>query len=253
MVKCECFCVCCDTQTFMLPDSAAVQELICPWCGRHLLPRQLQPFGEGEWLACNDPTVLVSCVGRGAAERMQRLFACACCRRYWHMFPDRRSRAAVEAAERFADGLATGRELARACDGAAAVAGATGTLTDWTWLAVEAADPGPSAVRVVHRFRLGLGGASNPLRAWMVSLVRDVFGNPFRTPHLDPAWLTWEGGTVRKLAEGIYQDQAFDRLPILADALEEAGCADEQVLAHCRGGGPHVRGCWVLDLLLGRE
>jgi len=76
-----------------------------------------------------------------------------------------------------------------------------------------------------------------------VAVVRDVFGNPFRPARVDPAWLAWEGGTVRKLAEGVYQDQGFDRLPVLADALEEAGCADEQVLAHCRAGGPHARGC----------
>jgi hypothetical protein len=98
---------------------------------------------------------------------------------------------------------------------------------------------------------LGLGGA-DPLRAWLVAVVRDVFGNPFRPARVDPAWLAWEGGTVRKLAEGVYQDQGFDRLPVLADALEEAGCADEQVLAHCRAGGPHARGCWLLDLLLGK-
>jgi hypothetical protein len=89
--------------------------------------------------------------------------------------------------------------------------------------------------------------------AWLASLVRDIFGNPFRRPHLDWAWLKWEGGTVAKLAEGAYQDRAFDRLPVLADALEEAGCADEHLLSHLRGGGPHARGCWALDLLLGRE
>ena len=70
---------------------------------------------------------------------------------------------------------------------------------------------------------------------------------------MDPAWLAWNGGTVRKLAEAIYDERAFDRLPVLADALEEAGCADEGVLRHCRGGGPHVRGCWVIDLILGKE
>ena len=125
-------------------------------------------------------------------------------------------------------------------------------LTDWQWLAVEAAEPRPSAPRVVHRFRRWLRSPSSPLRNWLVSLVRDVFGNPFRLVLVERAWLAWEGGTVRKLAEGIYQDQAFDRLPILADALEEAGCADEAILSHLRGPGPHVRGCWVLDLLLGQ-
>jgi hypothetical protein len=84
-------------------------------------------------------------------------------------------------------------------------------------------------------------------------LLRDIFGNPFRTVTLDPAWLAWNGGTVRKLAQAVYDDRAFDRLPILADALEDAGCTDGEILAHCRSGGEHVRGCWVVDLLLGKE
>ncbi|VTR96240.1 Uncharacterized protein OS=Sorangium cellulosum (strain So ce56) GN=sce5710 PE=4 SV=1 [Gemmata massiliana] len=78
-------------------------------------------------------------------------------------------------------------------------------------------------------------------------LARDIFGDPFRPVTLDPAWLT---STVVALAEGIYADRAFDRLPILADALEEAGCGDPGVLSHCRGPGTHVRGCWVVDTLL---
>ena len=78
-------------------------------------------------------------------------------------------------------------------------------------------------------------------------LARDIFGNPYRPVTVDPAWLT---STVVALAEGIYTDGAFDRLPILADALEEAGCGDPGVLSHCRGGGQHVRGCWVVDMVL---
>jgi hypothetical protein len=85
-------------------------------------------------------------------------------------------------------------------------------------------------------------------------LVRDVFGSPFAPASaVAPAWLTWNDGAVGKLARAIYDGRAFDRLPILADALEEAGCHDERILAHCRGPGPHVRGCWVIDRLLGRE
>jgi hypothetical protein len=79
--------------------------------------------------------------------------------------------------------------------------------------------------------------------------LRDIFGNPFRLATLDRSWLT---STVTSLAQAIYDDRAFDRLPILADALEDAGCTDQDILAHCRGGGEHVRGCWVVDLLLGK-
>ena len=84
-------------------------------------------------------------------------------------------------------------------------------------------------------------------------MMREVFGNPFRpAPAIDPSWLAWNGGTVRKLAQAIYDDRAFDRLPVLADALEDAGCNDAELLSLCRGPGPHARGCWALDLLLGK-
>jgi hypothetical protein len=82
------------------------------------------------------------------------------------------------------------------------------------------------------------------------SLIRDIFGNPFRPVTLDPRW---QSETVVSLATGIYSDRAFDRMPILADALEDAGCDNPDVLNHCRGDGPHVRGCWVVDLVLGKE
>jgi hypothetical protein len=85
-------------------------------------------------------------------------------------------------------------------------------------------------------------------------LLRCIFGPlPFRPVVIDPSWLTWNGGTIPKLAEAIYDERRFGDLPILADALEEAGCTDADTLAHCRSGGEHVRGCWVVDLLLGRE
>jgi hypothetical protein len=81
------------------------------------------------------------------------------------------------------------------------------------------------------------------------ALLRDIFGNPFRPVSPDPSWRTSD---VLALAQGIYEERAFDRMPILADALQEAGCDNTDVLGHCRGPGPHVRGCWVVDLLLGR-
>lgn len=85
-----------------------------------------------------------------------------------------------------------------------------------------------------------------------VTVLRDIFGNPFRPVALDPAWLSWNNATVSALAQSIYCDRAFDRIPILADALEDGGCHDPDILGHCRGPGPHVRGCWVVDLLLER-
>lgn len=83
-------------------------------------------------------------------------------------------------------------------------------------------------------------------------LLRDIWGNPFRSVTLDPSWLTWNNNCVVRIAEGIYADRAFNHLPILADALEDAGCIDQQILTHLRGPGNHVRGCFAVDLCLGK-
>jgi hypothetical protein len=110
----------------------------------------------------------------------------------------------------------------------------------------------PDAV-VVERFGSWTSEAavlSQQVEQQLCDLVRDIFGNPFRSTTFDPAWRT---STVVTLAEGIYADRAFDRLPILADALQDAGCASDDLLTHLRGDGPHVKGCWALDLILGKE
>jgi hypothetical protein len=83
--------------------------------------------------------------------------------------------------------------------------------------------------------------------------LRDLFGNPFRPVTIDAAWLRWNDGTVQKLAQGVCDKRRFGDLPILADALEEAGCANADILAHCRSAGDHIRGCWVIDLILGKK
>jgi hypothetical protein len=90
-------------------------------------------------------------------------------------------------------------------------------------------------------------------RAWQAALLRELCGNPFhlRRP-LAADLLRWDDGIIRHLAAGIYRDNACWRLPILADALVDAGCDDEELLEHCRTGGPHVRGCWALDAVLGK-
>ncbi len=88
--------------------------------------------------------------------------------------------------------------------------------------------------------------------AWAThcDILRDIFGNPFRPIIRNPSWLT---STVLALANGIYNEKAFDRMPILGDALQDAGCDNEDVLNHCREPGEHVRGCWVIDLLLSKQ
>jgi hypothetical protein len=91
------------------------------------------------------------------------------------------------------------------------------------------------------------------------ALLHDIFGNPFRPVALNPAWLAWQDGTIPRLAQASYEDRGLPsghldpaRLAVLADALEEAGCDNQDILSHLRGPGPHVRGCWALDLVLGR-
>jgi len=85
------------------------------------------------------------------------------------------------------------------------------------------------------------------------ALLRDIFGNPFCPIAIAPAWLTWRGGLLVVMAQKMYDSPDFSNMPILADALEEAGCAGADILAHLRGPGPHARGCWVVDLLLGKD
>lgn len=88
-----------------------------------------------------------------------------------------------------------------------------------------------------------------PEAALQCQLARCVFGSPFRPVLFVPSWMTSD---VKAIAEAVYRERRFHDLPVLADALEEAGCTDEQSLSHCRGPGPHARGCWVVDLLLGK-
>ncbi len=81
-------------------------------------------------------------------------------------------------------------------------------------------------------------------------MMRCIFGNPFRPVAFDPSWLT---STAVAIAQGMYESRDFSAMPILADALQDAGCDNADILDHCRGVGPHVRGCWVIDQLLGKQ
>jgi hypothetical protein len=110
--------------------------------------------------------------------------------------------------------------------------------------------PLESVVRTCDRAFTNELSAESRLQA---TLLRDVVGNPFQPCTIDPAWLEWNDGTIARLASSIYQERRFGDVPILADALEDAGCRDDEFLSHCRGGGPHIRGCWVIDSLSGRK
>jgi hypothetical protein len=225
---------------------------------------------EAEWLACTDLQAMLNFLRGKASERKLRLFACACCRRIWQLLPDEPSRKAVEVAERHADAQATDAELERAAAEACAVwdedtkQALTGGERDreslsrpYTASAAAynvAIPPGwwggaPTFVAPYEIAREATADGSAEGVAQCI-LLRDIFGNPWCPVAVDKSWLTC--GVVR-LAEGIYDERAFDRLPLLADALEEARCGNADILAHCRGPGPHVRGCWVVHLILGKE
>ncbi|HEY1191823.1 MAG TPA: hypothetical protein VGE74_29600 [Gemmata sp.] len=92
--------------------------------------------------------------------------------------------------------------------------------------------------------------AKDRIRLVLANVLRDIFANPFRPAAFSPEWRT---DTAVALAQRMYESRDFGAMPILADALQDAGCENEDILTHCRGGEPHVRGCWVADLVLGKE
>jgi len=210
---------------------------------------------EADWLGSTDLTAMVDFLREKASNRKLRLFVCACCRRIWRFFKDKRSRKAVEISERYADGKATDEELANAEGDAWDAAGGEGSgskneAAAWAASDIEAAvSCGPETAAFAN------GRVKDAVREILAQceVLRDIFGNPLCPTSIAPTWLSWKEATIPKLAQAIYDDRAFDRMPILADALEEAGCTNADILAHCRQPGEHVRGCWVVDLLLGKE
>ena len=231
---------------------------------------------EAEWLACTDPKPMLNFLNGKASDRKLRLFAVACCRRISHLFTDDRCRTAVAVAERFADAGAEQEELndaAYAADAAREAAlGTTSSAADAAHAAFGAAAPDdfdqpsyvaareapPASAAAIASSVAAPGGDTDS--GWEVMrrdesaaqcrLLRDIFGSPFRPTTGDPAWLT---PAVVSLAQTIYDERAFVRTPELADALERAGCDNADVLNHCRNGGEHVRGCWAVDLVLGKS
>jgi hypothetical protein len=211
---------------------------------------------EAEWLACNDPALLIEAIrtffGRKVlTDRKIRLLACGVVRLLWNDASEERSRVVVEAAEKYADGLLSLRQMSRRRKTAQEAAyqlpagpGPDGS-PDKRIIALAAASAADTNVNLFH-VRKAVG---DPLHC---KLIRDLF--PYRYPEIKEGWFCWNEGTILKLAEAIYDDRAFDRLPILADALEEAGCQNAAILGHCRQqGAVHVRGCWVVDVLTGRS
>ena len=197
---------------------------------------------EAEWLATTDQgEARWRFVERRATDRKLQLFACAVFQ--FLANPDRRSARSdddcygiVIAAERYADGAITDPELTDAM-----------RMIQFT---EESFDP-----IFASWILTGLTAVRHFLPSWLRHHVgasawfHEVFGNPFRPVAFAPEWRT---STVLALAQQMYDARDFSGMPILADALQDAGCTDEAILMHCRGPGPHCRGCWVTDALLNK-
>ena len=173
---------------------------------------------EMEWLRGTNLTRMMQLVEDSLIDRKRRLHAVAACRSLWVQFPFDLFLEDINAAERYADDSGTSRELEP--EGECSL--------NWIF-SIPAYE---SELQESSRF------------------LRDIFGNPFRPIAFDPAW---RSEAAVGIARGIYEDRAFERLPILADALQDAGCEHPDILSHCREPGDHVRGCWVVDLVLGKE
>jgi hypothetical protein len=245
---------------------------------------------ESEWLACTDPEPMVKFLRGRASDRKVRLFAVACCRRVWPSLEHEEFRDAVRKAESFADGLVDRPDMLQAHEkarqifislhgpdnGPGAALTASGfprppksllervadALDDPWWEdEFDKGDPlAPALVTARHAARAAAdlqgqrGGLDGPPATiaecrTQAALARCLFGNPFRPQPVRGAWLISE---VNSFAETIYAERAFERMSGLADTLEAAGCADAGLIEHCRSDQDHARGCWVVDLILGK-
>jgi hypothetical protein len=226
---------------------------------------------EAQWLVCADPAPLLRFIGRRGSDRKFRLFQVACCRRIWDLIPDTRWREAVGVAEQYADGEVGDK---RRSTTRTLIERPMGLDSQMERMAVQAATLANNKAMGRGLIFLGVGTVfgfaarqargiidTRPCRvedlpayqheqAVEAELLRDTFGNPFRPVVFSPSWLT---DTAVALARQMYESRDFSAMPILADALQDAGCASAEILDHCRGPGPHVRGCWVVDLVLGKE
>ena len=192
---------------------------------------------EAAWLACTDPRPMLEFLRDQASDRKLRLFACGCCRHVWDWLGEK-SRHAI--AMRSEATVSKAQECARACQRALEA-----FEQEKSWL--------PWERRSAHwwsEMRERIERTMGCERWYQADLVRCIAGNSFRPVAFDPARVTPD---VLGLARVIYNDREFDRMSDLADAAEEAGCVNADILKHCRGPGPHAKGCWVIDLVLGKS
>ncbi len=205
---------------------------------------------EAEWLACENPTAMVEYLRGRSSDRRWRLLNCLCGRLAWVDITDERSRQAVDIGEKYADNLASESQREQVLVAAGQVVEEAVGFQEFRYAAHAAIARDCVMPRIKGSLRFL---PSEETHGQICTYIRELFRNPFRSACIDLSWLSWRDGTVEKIAQAIYNEPAFDRLPILADALEDAGCTDPQILDHCRQPGEHVRGCWVIDALLGKS
>jgi hypothetical protein len=232
------------------------------------------PLTEAEWPVCNDPARMLGVLQDQGRERKLRLFACHCARRIWGVAQDCRGHAIpsdVALAEAYADGDATLTELEAAGENRWGVgeyssfscafsSAQTTTEVDALTAARVASNQSADGFGMValvtteepreKQIAAFLAAVSSE-QDIQVALLRDIFGNPFRPVCFDAEWRT---STAVALAQQMYESRDFSTMPILADALQDAGCENPDILNHCRDPKQvHVRGCWIVDAILGKS
>jgi hypothetical protein len=210
---------------------------------------------EAEWLASADTRAMLSVVEHGGSLRKLCLLGCAWWRRAYGQVAVEPILRVVEVAEQVADGRVSHKRLRKALASMGGVAAEDSAdalsegidCTRWAARCVAAilTDRGSWG----NRMWWGPSVLSDRLRG---KLLRDVFGNPFRGVPDRADCRAFGDAAVQALAGAVYEDGDFGSLPVLADALEDAGCAEPELLAHLRSAGPHARGCWALDAVLGK-
>lgn len=196
---------------------------------------------ETEWLVSVDPDEMLDFLKGKASDRKLRLTAVACSRQVEHLMTDERNRKALDDVERFADGMATKKELAAARGKQVAILHDVFGNPFLPWWVEQV----PTTDAYGRRLARDPAG-----RTELVAALREMVHRP---NVLENPWLTWRDGLVVRTAQGICESRRFEELPVLADMLSDAGCDNAELLGHLRGPGPHVRGCWAVDLLLGKE
>jgi hypothetical protein len=215
---------------------------------------------EDQWLACTEPHLMLESLRGKVSDRKLRLLAVACCRAFWHLITDDQNRHAVEVAEAYADGDATESELNTARE--LAFWGASELLEKAVrdavmWCSSDSHTTPDSSFQHFAGWVLTCvsGAAERPIllaKEYVVALLRDIFGNPYRPPDAVSLTLISAHGDVARIAQRIYDERSFGNLATLRDALLNAGCTDSAMLSHCRQPSEHVRGCWVVDLVLAK-